>query len=333
MGFVGRILYNKQFKENDLISKAGRDIVSDKYSNRSQYLQYDDIVIPKINEYKAGYDNELGIYHFLPSFDIEKQLWKFEVELDIKTKDGKQLHNPFINFSIVHFQPFSINYNDKTADTSLLVLKNDCRISDAENSTWCYLLPERKLSVYFDKPNWLFDKWGNVDLTVSFDYESLHHFIYYDENEKNEKWNIHSNFILTVEGSDDELLWYPVNSQIDNGNNLAEWGFRHALLTPEILEKEENLASIKIKFEKRSNPSSKIETTTSDNERDTIETNQYAKYDDSIKYSHFRVRFVEVEWFNNDISINAFLTKDSEYLKHDILNNEDMRIRYVELIY
>ncbi len=54
-------------------------------------------------------DQELGI-HFLPVFDIDKQLWKVEVEIDAKTAHGKQLHNPFINLSLVHFQPFSINH-------------------------------------------------------------------------------------------------------------------------------------------------------------------------------------------------------------------------------
>jgi hypothetical protein len=307
-------LYNKLFKDNELISKAGRDIVSDRYSNRSQYLQYGDIIIPEINEYEVGFDNELGIYHFLPKFDVEKQLWKFEAELDIKTMDGKQLHNPFINFSIVHFQPFSINYNDKTADASLLELKNDCRISDVENSTWCYLLPERKLSIYFDKPGW-FDAYGEVDLTVSFDHESLHHFNF-GEN----KWKVRSNFIVTVQGSEtgQSWDWHSVGSWLDDGKlevDNATLSFHHPLLLKDVLDNEENLAKLKLKFKKYAIPN------------DTEHSN---------KYSYFRVRFIEVEWFANEIwseVIKRTQNENPDLFNSDVIDNEEMRIRYVELIY
>lgn|GEM_PF-4355436 len=326
-------LYNKVFKDNDLISKAGRDIVSDKFSNRSQFLQYGDIVIPEINEYKVGYDNELGIYHFLPKIDAEKQLWKVEVELDIKTKNGKQLHNPFINFSLIHFQPFSINYNDKNADTNLLELKNDCRISDVENSTWCYLLPERKLSVFFDKPQWLGDEWGYVDLTVSFDYESLHHFNYQDPVNKESKWKIRSNFILTVEGSDDNIIWHPVNSQLNNTDLKAPWGFNHALLTSDILNNEENLASLKLRFEKSSNPSYKVMVVNEHTGKEELyETNRLYGNKPSFNYSFFRVRFIEVEWFNDNL-VRDFDVSNSEFVYNEPLDDETLRVRYVELIY
>jgi hypothetical protein len=301
-------LYNKIFKDSELISKAGRDIVSDRYSNRSQYLQYGDIIIPENNEYKAAFDNELGIYHFLPKFDIEKQLWKFEVELDIKTEDGKQIHNPFINFSLVHFQPFSINYNNKTADASLLDLKNDCRISDIENSTWCYLLPERKLSVFFDTPGW-FDDFGDVDLTVSFDYESLHHF-----NSDVNKWKVRSNFIVTVQGSNDGIQWQPVQSWFDNGKPKVDestLAFHHPLLSEEILNNQENLAKLKLKFMKWVFPNNT---------------------EKSKSYSYFRVRFIEVEWFTNETWLEV-LARNKELLSVDAVNSEEMRIRFVELIY
>lgn len=301
-------LYNKIFKDSELISKAGRDIVSDRYSNRSQYLQYGDIIIPENNEYKAAFDNELGIYHFLPKFDIEKQLWKFEVELDIKTEDGKQIHNPFINFSLVHFQPFSINYNNKTADASLLDLKNDCRISDIENSTWCYLLPERKLSVFFDTPGW-FDDFGDVDLTVSFDYESLHHF-----NSDVNRWKVRSNFIVTVQGSNDGIQWQPVQSWFDNGKSKVDestLAFHHPLLSEEILNNQENLAKLKLKFMKWVFPNNT---------------------EKSKSYSYFRVRFIEVEWFTNETWLEI-LARNKELLSVDAVDNEEMRIRFVELIY
>ncbi len=313
-------LYNKLFKDNDWISKVGRDIISDKSSNRSQYLQFNDIVIPEQNDYEVEFDNELGIYHFLPQFDVEKQLWKFEVELNIKTKDEdgnkKDLHNPFINFSIVHYQPFSLNYNDKTADASLIELKNDCRISDVENSTWCYLLPERKLSVFFDTPNWMFDDFGDVDLTVSFDHESLHHFNTQRDIGfiRQDVWIVRSNFIVTVQGSVDGIIWHSVGSWLDNGKSEVDaktLNYNHPLLSEEILKNEENLANLKLKFTKWANP---------------IDTQH------SYKYSNFRVRFIEVEWFSNE-TWDDVLKRNEKLLTTDIVDNEEMRIRFVEIIY
>jgi len=306
-------LYNELYKVSDMISKVGRDIISDRYSNRSQYLQYGDIIIPEINDFKAGFDNELGIYHFLPKFEIEKQLWKFEVELNIITENGKQLHNPFINFSIVHYQPFSLNYNVKTKGVNLIDLKKDCRLSDVENSTWCYLLPERNLSIYFDKPNCFFDEYGEVNLTISYDFESLHHF-----NCANDEWKIRSNFIVTIQGSEtgEALDWHYLDSWIDNGNikiDIKNSGLHHPLLSEASLESRENLASVKLKFTK------------------WVNNNKTSK-----KYSQFRVRFVEVEWFANETwneVIKRTQNESPQLLNTDIQNNEEMRIRYVELIY
>ena len=236
-----------------------------------------------------------------PVFDIEKQLWKFEVQLDIKTKNGKQLHNPFINFCLVHFQPFSINYNDKTADANFLDLKKDCRISDVENSTWCYLLPERKLSVYFNKPDF-FDSYGNVDLTVTFDYESLHHF----QKDVN-MWMIRSNFVVTVEGSNDGYIWYPVKSRISENESAENWIFSHPLLNKDILDRQQNMATLNLEFKSKQEP-------------DNIENH--------LKFAKFRVRFVEVEWFDDTEFSGDFFQKGNEPL-----DSEDMRVRYVELIY
>lgn len=306
-------LYNKLLKDSGMLSKAGKDLVSDRYANRNQYLQYGDVVIPKNNEYSVGYDNELGMYHFLPKFDIAKQLWKFEVELDIKTQNGKQLHNPFINFSLVHFQPFSINYNDKTSDASLLDIKKDCRISEVENSVWCYLLPERKLSVYFDKPNWLFDRFGEVDLTVSFDHESLHHF-----NSNINEWKIRSNFIVSIQGSTSgqPFDWHPVDSWVDNGKTTPmDSKPHHPLLCENVLDQKQNMARLKLKFTKWAKPGSTGH---------------------SAKYTHFRVRFIEVEWFKNE-TWEALMTRyenqQPKLLDTDVVDNEEMRVRFVELIY
>ncbi|MBO9635979.1 MAG: hypothetical protein J7578_22945 [Chitinophagaceae bacterium] len=320
--------YNKVYDKQDLFSKAGRDIVSDRFSGNRKYLQYGDIVIRDIEgkvinqqhnpdmkvyypetEYAIGYDAGLGIYHFLPHFDIEKQLWKIEVELDIKASNGKQLHNPFINFSLVHFQPFSINYNEKLAADELPDLQKDCRLSLVENSVWCYLLPERKVSVYFDKPNWLFDDYGDIDFTLSFDHESLNHFNYPDPVTGQSQWEVRSNFILTVQGSNDGVCWYPLTSWLDHGKPEIDRNspkLHHALLSPEIIKSGAGLAMLKLKFTKWADPK---------------------KDSGSYKFGSFRIRLMEVEWFSDETWDDTYL------LTADITEDERMRARYIELIY
>lgn len=317
-------LYSRLFASKDLLSKVGRDIVSDRFLPRSQFLEPSNF---KLSGYDAMYDEAdgLGIVHYLPEFDEEKQLWKIEVELDVKTAEGKHLHNPFVSFSLVHYQPLSVNYLKLTDASNPPVfedLKNDCRLSEVETSVWCYLLPERKLSVSFDKPgiaSWLgsltdwLDPWGSVRLTLSYDYESLHHFNKANSQPEGE-WLVRSNFILSVEGSDDEMTWYPVMSKVDSGEDVGKWRLMHPLLTNSILSNKGNQATIDLKFRRHSNPDE--------------EGNPNTNLNESEKFSHFRVRFVEVEWFTektwDELGID---------LQKEIVNNEEMRVRYVELIY
>lgn len=300
-------IYNEVLKTNELLSTAGKDILSDRYANRNKYLQVGDIKIPNDNEYGARYEADLGLYHFLPKFDFEKQLWKFEVTLNIKTKDGTSLHNPFVNFVLVHYQPFSINYNTKTTMLTLDDLRKDCRISEIENATWCYLLPERELSVFFAKPK-LFSDYGQVNATLSFNHTSLHQFNYLDTSKSPAKdaWKFRSNFMITVQGQQkkDEIIWYNLPSQltVGGGGGVGNWKFNHPLLTKDMLDKQENIAKISLQFKDQS--------------------------DDGRSYKRFRVRLVEVEWFvDNPGAIELGEGED------DIVDNENMRVRYVELIY
>lgn len=310
--------YNNLFKANNLISKAGRDILTDRFDNRSTYIQYGDIIIPEVNEYSAAFDYELGIYHFLPKFDIRTQLWKFEVELNITNANGRQLHNPFINFSLLHFQPFAINYNHQAAASTLADLKRDCRISGTENSAWCYLLPERKLSVYFDKPNFLVDRFGEVDLVISFDHESLHHFQIAGDAQVDANWKVRTNFILTVEGTRDDVQWQKVHSSITLKDSLEQnpprkepLSYHHALLDQQFIKNKNNQVKLALTFTKWANPFDE---------------------DNSVAFKNFRVRLVEVEWFIGKTWDELLLTNRG-LLETDPLDNEDMRIRYVELIY
>lgn len=310
--------YHDAFKAADLISKAGRDIVSDPDTpTASPFIRYDpeypsrhDIVVPTDNRFKAHFDPELGIMSYLPEFDEEKQLWKFEVELDIKTSDGRQLHNPFVLFSLVHFQPFSLNYNSKSVGSTLEDIKRDFRISEIEPFVWCYLLPERRLSVSFDKPgvwglgSWtdFLDSWGDVDMTLSFDGESLHHFA-------GDDGLLHrSNFILSVEGSNDRISWHPVLSKSESDN---EWRLVHPLLRPAEFEPGRHETKLKLKFRRKSNPGK-----------------SGCNIPQPRNFSDFRVRLVEVEWFS---------LAEWENLKidtcEDLVENEGVRVRYVDLIY
>lgn len=300
-------IYNEYYAKNDLFSVAGRDIVSDRYANKTKDLKRENIIIPENNEYKAGYDKELGIYHYLPIFDIQKQLWKFEVELNIKTEDGKNLHNPFVNFSIIHFQPFSINYNENKP----LDINKDCRISDVENSIWCYLLPERKLSVNFQPPEML-GNYGFLDMVLSYDFESLHHF-----NNGDDSWIVRTNFILTIQGSDDGVIWHNLLSGIKHKNTVTHDKvddktllFHHALLTKEIINQQKKSVDIhKLMFKKQVDP---------------IRNSQ--------SFSNVRARIIEVEWFSNE-TWGQILVRNNELLKTDLVDNEEMRIRYVDLFY
>lgn len=288
--------YVAVFKQNDWVSKAGSDIISDRNTTGVQRLAPKNIVI-RDRYYDPGFDNELGIYHYLPKFDIEKQLWKFEIELNVQSADGKELHNPFINLCLLHYQPFSLNYNDPTAKTPNHRL--DCRISDADNSAWCYLLPLRGMTVNFSKPVWIFEKWGRVDLTVCFNYDSLH---FFDDGNGG---IIRDNFIVQIEGSLDGIVWEKVSSYIDDGADEKP-AFQHALLTPGmVIDTNTDHAEIKLKF---------------------------ARQGQKEKYRHFRVRLVEVEWFI-DLDWKGLLEKNLDLLTTDIVDNKNLRVRFVELIY
>jgi hypothetical protein len=316
-------IYNDLFKANNWITRVGSDTLSDKYINRNQFLQFGDINIPSVNTYKAEFDDESGIYHFLPQFDIEKQLWKFEVELNVQTAEKKQLHNPFINFSLLHFQPFSINYNQTPSSQDINDFRKDCRFSEIDNSTWCYLLPERKLSVFFDRPNWN-DTWGNINLTVYFDFESLHHFKINKDN-----WLIRTNFVVTIEGTFDNVSWYPVNCQLDNNNDFAEWGFYHYLLTDNMLSQEQDYSNLSLRFKKSSNPSYKV---TDPKTGEKIETNKLVNTRESVTFGTFRIRFFEVEWFTDE-SWDELIKSNPTMLNDDPIDNEKLRVRYVEIVY
>lgn len=321
--------YSKMYEDNDWLSKAGRDIVSDRRSPASHYIccdKTDDalkhIVIPKqdVNFYDARYDEKLSMVSYLPRFDIEKQLWKFEVEFNILTSDKKQLHNPFLNLALVHFQPFAINYNRPGNDPALEL---DCRLSEVDFSSFCYLLPHRNISATFDKPC-LLDRWGEANITVSFDESSLHYF--QKMAGKDSAMICRSNFIVCIEGSSDGQIWSPVMSQFG-----ADWQLMHPLLDFDVIKEGgsrldangDSHVNKTIRFLKKSNPSEV--------------GNHNSMEDHSVKFHKFRIRLVEVEWFleeNWKDLVDRYQQKEKiDIMQTDVLDNEDFRVRFIELIY
>jgi hypothetical protein len=295
-------LYNSTFEAEGLLTTYGRDIASDHSSPSSMFLTKEHIVIPPDdeNEFHARYEPELGIVHFLPKFDFVEQCWKFQVELNLKA-DSQEMHNPFIHFSLVHFQPFAVNFNSAVSAPTLQQIKQDCRLSEVENSIWGQLTPERCVSVHFDKPNFLIDRRGSVRLVVSFDPYSLNYATNSDGS-----WRIRSNFFLTVEGSDDRVVWEPVLSERIEPPHPSKTGKTHCLI-PDSLLKDPlpgmNNASIELRF-----PPTSL----------SAEARSEA-------FCHFRLRLVEVEWFEDEII-------DYSDESFEVLDEENLRVRYVELI-
>jgi hypothetical protein len=301
--------YSNIYNDANTISKAGRDVVSDQASPQSIFIRYDtsgtgakDIVIPATgNTYDARYDEKLSMVSYLPRFDTEKQLWKFQVELDLKSQDNTELHNPFINLAFVHFQPFALDYN--TADTDTPNLSLNCRISDAETTTFCYLLPQRSLTATFHKPAFL-GKWGSAKITLGCDLTSLNTY-----QSKGKAYR--TNFIICVEGSTDKQFWTPVKSQADGG----DWLLMHPLIDYKKLTDKTISIPVNLSFQRHSDP----------------------EISNSTKYHHFRLRLVEVEWFRDESwedLVKRYVPNGKQTVViPDILDLEDFRVRYVELIY
>lgn len=308
--------YSRQYPR---VSMVGRDIVSDITSPRSQYIKCDntdhskdDIVIPSIdkNSYDARYDPLLGMISYLPKFDIAKQLWKFEVEFNIKDAKNAPLHNPFLNLALVSYQPFAINHN-RPADK--IDFKKDCRISEIEQGTFCYLLPQRTVQAYFKKPTFILHKWGEAQVTVSFEKSSLNH------SRKAGKPLARSNFIFSVEGSVEGQIWSPLMTEIEGlGSQLM-----HPLIDEfNTLKEGFNECTKTIRFQRKSKPN--------------FSNSPNATEDHWIRYHKFRIRLVEVEWFIDEdwkTLLERYLAHDQDLFQIDILEVEEMRVRFVDLIY
>jgi hypothetical protein len=185
IGFIlnePKSVYNNELIQNGQISLVGRDIVTDSvkpydglYRNEQVLLTQSNFVIndpydlrdengdktDDLESFSPLYVPELGLMTYLPKFDKKLNLWYLDVEFDINQSLGEELHNPFMQFGIVHYQENSYNYNDD-AQTDLA---RDCRISDIFKSGFVYILPSRVLTCRHRN--------SSVEVSIGFDKASL----------------------------------------------------------------------------------------------------------------------------------------------------------------
>ncbi len=155
--------FNDEFIAKGLVSTVGRDIVTDSakpydglYRNEETLLTQANFVITDpydlkdekgkptsdLESFSPMYVPDLGLMTYLPRFDTGLDLWYVDVELDINTAAGLELHNPFLQFALVHYQENSFNYNQGDQKDTLL----DCRLSDVYKSGFVYIMGSRLIT-------------------------------------------------------------------------------------------------------------------------------------------------------------------------------------------
>lgn len=209
--------YNDMMFSRNLISKVGKDIVTDSVKPYDGLYRNSDVALTKANftihdpsditdknRHKASdlesfsplYVEDLGIMTFKPKFDRKINLWFLDIELDINDQFGNELHCPFLQFGLVHYQENSFNYNGpKDADFSL-----DCRISDVNMSGFAYLLPSRLIYLNY------VPSLNRLEIKIDLDKSSL-------------AANNMSKFIAIVQYSDDNIRWIDSKDNIHLINN------------------------------------------------------------------------------------------------------------------
>lgn len=188
IGFVlnePQSVYNDEFVAKGLVSIVGRDIISDQVKPYDGLFRNEDVLLTKsnfithdphnlrddISEEKVGdlesfdpkYISELGLMTYLPKFDKKLNLWYLDIEIDVNDSQGRELHSPFLRFSLVHYQEYSINYNGPGGAD----IKRDCRISEVLTSRFVYIFPTTNIKLSYDN--------GCVKVQLSVDSTSLKH--------------------------------------------------------------------------------------------------------------------------------------------------------------
>ncbi|MCE7070882.1 hypothetical protein LZG74_11245 [Dyadobacter sp. CY327] len=183
--------YNDYLITKDLVSIVGRDIVSDSLKPYDGLFRNEDVLLTKSNfvvndpydlkdfgtnmksddleSFSPKYVKDLGLMSYLPKFDKELSLWYVDVEMDINDDKGRELHSPFLRFSIVHFQENSFNYNnDEETDIS-----KDCRLSEITKSGYVYILPTRNIKLEYGLKSIDGYKKGFIKVGMSYDESSV----------------------------------------------------------------------------------------------------------------------------------------------------------------
>jgi hypothetical protein len=160
-------LYNDYLAGNGVLSKVGKDIVTDitkpfdgLYRNeevllqRSNFVTHDPFDLENesgskasdIESFNPEYVEELGLMTYQPKLDKSLNCWFLDVELDINDENGRDLHNPFVRFAMVNYQQHSVDYN-KTRGTNDIAF--DCRLSKIRQSGYVYIMGSR--TIYVEK--------------------------------------------------------------------------------------------------------------------------------------------------------------------------------------
>ncbi|OMP30064.1 hypothetical protein [Mangrovimonas sp. DI 80] len=187
--------YNDYLCKNNLVSIVGRDIVSDTLKPYDGLFRNEDVLLTKANfvvndpydlkdfgtknpskdleSFSPKYVKELGLMTYLPKFDKQLNLWYLDVEMDINDAKGRELHSPFLRFSIVHYQENSFNYNDFNKDFEKPEISKDCRISEINKARYVYILPSRDIVLTYCTKAVSGYKKGFVKANLTFDDSSL----------------------------------------------------------------------------------------------------------------------------------------------------------------
>lgn len=235
IGFVlnePKAKYNNYLVKNDLVSIVGRDIVSDSLKPYDGLFRNEDVLLTKANfvindpydlkdfvtskksddlqSFSPKYVKELGLMTYLPKFDKKLNLWYLDVEMDINDDKGRELHSPFLRFSIVHYQEHSFNYNLDTEND----ITKDCRVSEINKSRYVYILPSRNIKIEYGKIFINEYDHGYVIPKLSFDISTV---------KGNLKENVVENeskfYLLIRHKRTADIKWYMADKdKVDDGN-------------------------------------------------------------------------------------------------------------------
>jgi hypothetical protein len=175
--------YNDFLVANNLVSITGKDIVTDSAKPYDGLHRNDAVLLQKSNfvthdpydlkdengnaatdveNFEPKYVKELGLITYVPQLNKNLNLWYLDVELDINDENGKELHNPFLQFALVNYQEHSWDYNEEISTKDI---SKDCRLSEIEKSGFVYIMGSRTIYVEPSK--------GSVSVSLGCDHATI----------------------------------------------------------------------------------------------------------------------------------------------------------------